>query len=81
MSVNQERPMQAAGLPPTHFLPDQAFGLARLITGPLRGLGLLVGATPLDGNPYHAEVWGIGKAAQKRMAEIAMIVKAPNQGA
>lgn len=77
MSVNREAPMRADGLPATYFLPDPEFGLARLNTGELRALGLPVGATPVAGNPYHAEVWGIRKAIAKRLADMAEIIKPP----
>jgi hypothetical protein len=80
MSVNREMPMRDAGLEPTHFLPAPEFGLARLVARDLRAMTLVIRATPITGNPFHAEVWGLRKAIQRRLAETAEIVRQPNLG-
>jgi len=69
MSVDLERPMRDAGLNSLARLPNSDFGAVRLLAGDMRGLGHKVGRNPLPDNPYHGEVWGIGKGknAKKRI--------------
>jgi hypothetical protein len=79
MSVDLERPLTEAGLDYLAMLPDTDFGAVRLIAGEMRELGHKVGRNPLPQNPYHGEVWDIGRgrAAKKRIMEKSVWLKKP----
>ncbi len=79
MSVDLERPMREAGLDSLAMLPNSDFGAVRLIAGEIRELGHQVGRNPRPRNPYHGEVWGIGRGrtAKKRVMEKAVWLKKP----
>ncbi len=66
ISVELESRILAAGIEPLSRLPSPAHGAVRLIAGELRRLGLLVGSDPIDGNPYHAQIWGATRQSLRR---------------
>lgn len=79
MSVDLERPMIEAGLDRLAMLPNSDFGAVRLIAGEMRELGHKVGRNPLPENPYHGQVWDIGRGrtAKKRIMEKSKWLKKP----
>lgn len=68
MSVDLERQMSEAGLSNLEMLPGPDFGALRLNAGEVRVLGCQVSRDPVENNPYHGSVWGIGKSRKRRIA-------------
>jgi hypothetical protein len=66
MSVDIEQSMVAAGLAREARLPNPRWGIARLLAGNMRQLGLQVGSDSLPENPHHGAVWGIGRNRRLR---------------
>jgi hypothetical protein len=59
------------GLSPIERKPQDHEAIVTFKVDDLRRLGLLVGHDPIDDvNPYHAAVWGVKRALQKRLLEI-----------
>lgn len=56
ISVDLERDQRAGGIDPLAILPE-GYGLARLTAGQIRAVGLKVGKSPTEDNPYHADIW------------------------
>ena len=79
MSVQMEQMILADGLTLESRLPHLRCGLARFVVRGLRELHLAVGLDPLPGNPYHAQVWGIGnnKRLRRVLADLAEIIREP----
>ena len=55
------------GLSPLDRKPADHEGSVKLKVGDLRRLGLSIAHDPVEGNPYHASVWGVTRATQKQM--------------
>jgi hypothetical protein len=59
MSVDIERLIVEAGhVPSSYVTTPRWFGAVSLAAADAREVGLLVGYSPLDDNPFHGEVWG-----------------------
>lgn len=59
------------GLSPTERKPQDHEAIVKLKVEDLRSLGLIVGHDPInDVNPYHASVWGVTRALQKRLLQM-----------
>lgn len=67
MSVDLEQRLLNDGKDSLAMLPDPGFGAVRLIAGHMRELQCQIGSDPLPNNPYHGEVWGIGKGRSTKM--------------
>lgn len=66
------------GLSPTERKPQDHEAVVTLNVEALRSLGLMVGHDPIDEvNPYHAGVWGITRALQKRLLQMCEWIDKP----
>jgi hypothetical protein len=66
------------GLSPAERKPQDHEGVVKLKVEALRGLGLIVGHDPIDGvNPYHASVWGVSRALQRRLLQMCEWIDKP----
>ena len=65
------------GLSPLDRKPADHEGSVKLKVGDLRGLGLRVAYDPIEGNPYHASVWGVTRASQKQMLRMCEWIDKP----
>jgi hypothetical protein len=66
------------GHSPTERKPQDHEAVVKLKVEDLRNLGLWVGHDPIaDVNPYHASVWGITRALQKRLLQLCEWIEKP----
>jgi hypothetical protein len=79
LSVDIEDWIRAANKDPKEFVTTPRWvGSVRFTAGALRQENCQVGWDPIEkdgsmpGNPFHAEVWGVDRAKQTRLQEIAV---------
>jgi len=77
MSVDVERWMHEAGLSSLGRLPTPSYGAVVLQAGAMRGLGLMVGGSPIADNPFHAEIWRVKGKIRARIRDLAQWLKQP----
>lgn len=56
ISVDLENGQREEGIDPLTILPE-GYGLVRLTAGQIREIGLIVGRSPKEENPHHADIW------------------------
>jgi hypothetical protein len=78
MSMELLHLMLNDGLSPLDRKPADHEGSVKLKVGDLRDLGLRVAHDPIEGNPYHASVWGVTRAMQKQMLRMCEWVDKPS---
>lgn len=73
MSVDIESLMLEDGINPQEFVTTPVWiGSISLMAGAFRSAGLMVGYEPVEGNPYHGEVWGkVTSSKSKTLAKAA----------
>ena len=59
--------MDADGLPETNAIKPSHEGLVKIRATDLRAIGLQIGPDRLPDNPYHGQVWGVGKSHRKQI--------------
>lgn len=78
MSVDILSSIVASGSSPEQCMSENFEAAVKFRVGDLRKVGLRIGKTPKEDNPFHADVWGVKKSTRGRLLELAEWVLKPD---